>query len=238
MIRKVETNDAGRITQLSNLIEHAEISGPDGSRIFTESLVSRLAESHRQLIVTRETHNATLSRLREARSREDLEKEKLIQTVRNAWNTVLSRVKAFALPASRMSLYGLSASGKRPTRGDTRRWISLANQVIAGDTEAENLGIQPLGEPDRETIQQQIDLARQHQLAAETEKARLAVLRKDLKRMRTEAVYLIREAILAVESAHRNDEPVTRRNKMRVLGFQFETPTETETETEPIAEAS
>lgn len=221
MRRKKETNDAQRLKQLSNLIQHTEIAGPDGTSIFDESFRRRLGDMFEQFTSILENRNTLLSRLRQARTDEFRERDKLIQMVRNAWNTVLYRVKGKAMPRSQTSLYGLSVDGRRPGKGDTPDWINRARAVIAGDQEAETNGYPPISDPDRESLQQQIDAARSHQIGAETASRALNELRTNLATIRRETHHLIREAVFAMTNAYRNESPIAKRNAMRTLGFRF-----------------
>ena len=221
MRRKVETSDLNRITQLDNLIEHQEITGPHGNRIFEERMITEMIAKRQRIKENMEIRNAILARMRRKRKETNLEKEKLMAMIRNIWHTVLYSVKDERLDETQISLYGLSVTGKRPKRRTSRDWINLAIDIIQGDTRAEASGSQPITNPDRESLAQQTERLQTKQIEYEATRAEQERNKTERDSLRIETIHLIRDAIFAIEKAHRHQNPITKRNLMRVLGFRF-----------------
>jgi len=236
MKRKSTTNDTQRNKQLKQLTRFESITTPNGRSIFEETIKARFHETSTRFEAILEARNGAITARRQHRAVMIEATGILAQMIRNTWNTIAYRVGTSQQPTHHLVLYGLNPDGTRPDAEDSRDWIAHAEKVINADNESEAQGHEPLSEPNRETIQEQIDATEGATMRYEQTVQDLKAAQTGLKVLREEADDLIQEAVYAIRVAHRRESPTAQRATMRILGFRFETETESvnDPETEPI----
>lgn len=223
MQRKAQSNDGQRLKLLENIVAHADIPAPNGTRLFDETTIQRTTDLSERLAAAIETRDAHLTARRQLRTQQITGTRNLKQMIRITWDMILYRVRAGTLPASALGLFGLSVEGNRPGPGDPREWIARGNRLISADSQLENSGYPAITEPSRVELQSEVERLQTITIAKESEENRLTGSREALRAIRTETENLIQEIVFRITIAYQNEPRIQRRQTMRVLGFRFGT---------------
>jgi len=224
MQRQTRYNDNTRLEQLKTILAHPDQANRNGQPL----LGPKQLEETRRLAETIESRlgerNAAQITRREAISKRDKQRDRIISLIRASWNYLEAMIQSGFVDETSFARYGLGATGRRPQPSTTRGWLNAAKPLIE-ETEIEISVI------DKETFTAEIEATRALEIEAETATARLRERQADLKRIRLQIDEHLRGTARAIRAVLHGESAVDQRNAMRILGYRFlNDPSQTEPE--------
>jgi len=222
MKRNVVYSDTERLKLLTNLVAHPEITNPNGEVVFRPDLIARLQLQVTHFTKALEERKEAVYARRDVRSTLQTGLVDLMTTVRLIWHTVRGRVRCSKATADCYGLYGLSLNGNQPKITKRRGWVTVAEQILAGDQIAIAHGLEGIGEPPRETLHQLIETVASQIETLEQKTARLRETVQQVSLVRADIDTSIRMVTLSIDLACVTQPEIAKRELMRVLGFSFQ----------------
>ena len=136
MYRTQATTDEKRIEHLKTILTHRDLTNRQGQLLLGESRMNRKREIAEQLETAFEERNRIRAARREAGSKRDRQRDRIIPLIRAARSNLTAMIRAGIIEVTRYTRYGLSVKGKRPDPATTRAWLSAAKPIIE-ETEIE-----------------------------------------------------------------------------------------------------
>jgi len=223
MQRLINTNDNQRLAHLKTILAHPDLINAQGQRLLGQEQIEEtrtLTERLESAIAMRDTNRTAQ---REALSKRDDQRERIIRLIRASWNNLKNKIRAGIIDENAYTRFGLGMRGKRPDPTTTRGWLNAASPL----TEESEIEVTVI---DKAAFQTEMEQALSLEIEVEATTARLRESQVDLKRIREQTDEHLRGTALAIKAVLYGSPPVDQRNTMRIMGYRFKDDPTTQTE--------
>lgn len=219
---KNPTNDNARLTFLRRAAKTAKQDKVTGNTYLSDETIEVLDSFIPKYSEGMNALGAKLSN-RSKEVRENEESLSLVKIyVRDCWESIKRRVYRLNLPAEVLSFYELPLNGNVPKPTTREEWMTIAEQIIAGDAEAEQKGYEALREPNRNELQKALNEAIEESSDVATADREYDKEQKVVRELRAVAEELINEIMAELRYFLRKNDESNQRRIMKTYGAMFE----------------
>jgi len=214
-------SDTKRLEVLERSIETGKKDATQEKHFIPEELLTKAEELKVKFQLSYELENSKLS----ARQKEVREKNESIDAlniyVRDFFEVLKRRTNRMNQPAEVLRFYDITLSGELPDARREADLIKVAENIIFGETKAQEAGYKAMQNPSASEIQRHLDNAKREIGDVAPADREFNQVQQDLTDMRDEVDDMIHEIADYIQFSLRKQEASKQRRFMRTYGFEY-----------------